>query len=66
MSNVEREETQGQRNARTYREGVRDAAEGRNFGRPDRHYSSEEERLSYRMGFYEELEAMEEEASSAP
>jgi hypothetical protein len=66
MPSVDREETQGQRNARAYREGVQDAAEGRNFGRPDRHYPSEEERLSYRMGFYEELEAMEEEANGAP
>lgn len=66
MSSVQRKETQGQRNARAYREGVRDATEARNFGRPDRHYPSEEERLSYCMGFYEELEAMEEEASSAP
>ena len=66
MSSVEREETQGQRNARAYREGVRDAAEGRNFGRPNPHYPTEEERLSYRMGFYVELEAMDEEASGAP
>jgi hypothetical protein len=66
MCTVENEETQAQRNTSAYREGVRDATEGRNFGRPDRHYPTEEERLSYRMGFYVELEAMEEEASGAP
>lgn len=57
---VEREETQGQRNAEAYRQGVQDAAEGRNFGHPDRRYPTEEE-LAYQMGFYEELEVIEEE-----
>jgi len=66
MCDVENEETQAQRNTSAYREGVRDAAEGRNFGRPNRHYLTEEERLSYRMGFYVELEAMDEEAGGAP
>jgi hypothetical protein len=41
---------------------VNDAREGRNFGRPDRAYPTEEERLSYRMGFYNELEAIEDDA----
>lgn len=66
MCDVEREETQAQRNTDAYREGVRDAAERRNFGRPARHYPTEEERLSYHMGFYMELEAMDEEGSGAP
>ena len=65
MCTVENEETQAQRNASAYREGVRDAGEGRNFGRPNRHYPTEEERLSYRIGFYVELEAMDEEVSGA-
>jgi hypothetical protein len=66
MCTVENEETQAQRNTSAYREGVRDTAEARYFGRPNPHYPTEEERFSYRMGFYVELEAMDEEASGAP
>ncbi len=40
---------------------MRDAAARTNFGRPSRRYSTTEEQASYEMGFYEELEAMEEE-----
>ena len=56
------EGAQAEKNARAYRRGVNDAREGRNFGRPDREYPTEEERISYRMGFYNELEALEEQA----
>ena len=52
---------EAERNVRAYWEGVNDAREGRNFGRPDREYPTEDERISYRMGFYNELEAIEEE-----
>ena len=57
------EKTQGQKNADAYRQGIRDAAERTNFGRPSRTYPTDEEQLSYEMGFYEELEAMEEEGA---
>jgi hypothetical protein len=40
---------------------MRDAAARINFGRPSRRYPTAEEQASYEMGFYEELEAMEEE-----
>ena len=53
---------QAEKNVRAYWEGVNDARERRNFGRPDREHPTEEERISYRMGFYSELEAMEEDA----
>ncbi len=43
---------------------MRDAA-GTNFGRQSRRYRTDDEQTSYEMGFYEELEAMEEE-SGAP
>jgi hypothetical protein len=56
------EGTQADKNVWAYWEGVNDAREGRNFGRPDRAYPTEEERISYKMGFYNELEAMEEDA----
>ena len=56
------EGTQAEKNVRAYWRGVNDAREGRNFGRPDREYPTEEERISYRMGFYNELEAMGEDA----
>ena len=61
MRDVEGREDQGRRNADAYRQGMRDAAAGTNFGRPSRRYSTAEEQASYEMGFYEELEAMEEE-----
>jgi hypothetical protein len=61
MRGVEERESQGQRNAEAYRQGMRDAAAGTNFGRPSRRYPTEEEQASYEMGFYEELEAIEEE-----
>ncbi len=60
---MEGEKTQGQKNADAYRQGMRDAARRTNFGRPSRTYTIDEEQLSYEMGFYEELEAMEEEGS---
>ena len=55
------EETQAERNFRAYWRGVNDARQDRNFGRPDRVHPTEEERISYRMGFYNELEAIEDE-----
>ena len=61
MRDVEGREDQGRRNADAYRQGMRAAAAGTNFGRPSRRYSTAEEQASYEMGFYEELEAMEEE-----
>jgi len=60
---VEGKKTQGHKNADAYRQGMRDAAERTNFGRPSRTYPTDEEQLSYEMGFYEELEAMEEEGA---
>ena len=65
MPRVEGERSQGERNADAYRQGMRDAA-GRNFGRPSRRYRTDDEQTSYKMGFYEELEAMEEDESGAP
>ncbi len=56
------EGTQAEKNVRAYQRGVDDARSGRNFGRPHRGYPTEEERIAYRMGFYNELEAMEEDA----
>jgi len=61
MQGVEEKRSQGERNANAYRQGMHDAAAGTNFGRPSRRYSAAEEQASYEMGFYEELEAMEEE-----
>ena len=61
MRGVEEERSQGKRNADAYRQGMRDAAAGTNFGRPSRRYPTAEEQASYEMGFYEELEAIEEE-----
>lgn len=61
MVGVDGEGTQAEKNVRAYWEGVEDARSGRNFGRPDREHPTEEERLSYRMGFYNELEAKSEE-----
>ena len=60
MRDVEEGEDQGRRNADAYRQGMRDAAARTNFGRPSRRYPTAEEQASYEMGFYEELEAMEE------
>ena len=51
---------QGEKNARAYRQGIQDAATGINFRRPSRRYPTEEEQTSYEMGFYNELEAIEE------
>jgi hypothetical protein len=51
---------QGENNARAYRQGIQDADTGINFGRPSRRYPTEEEQTSYEMGFYNELEAIEE------
>jgi hypothetical protein len=51
---------QGEKNACAYRQGIQDAATGINFGRPSRRYPTEEEQTSYEMGFYNELEAIEE------
>ena len=56
--------TQGEKNARAYRQGIQDAATGINFGRPPRRYPTEDEQTSYEMGFYEELEAIEEESGT--
>jgi hypothetical protein len=61
MRHVEEKWLQGERNADAYRQGMRDAAAVTNFGRPSRCYPTAEEQASYEMGFYEELEAMEEE-----
>ena len=61
MRGVEEERSQGERNADAYRQGMRDAVAGTNFGRASRRYPTAEEQASYEMGFYEELEAMEEE-----
>ncbi len=61
MWGVEEERSQGEKNADAYRQGMRDAVAGTNFGRPSRRYPIAEEQASYEMGFYEELEAMEEE-----
>lgn len=61
MLDVVEEETQGQKNARVYRQGMQDAAQRRNFGRPSRTYATDEEQTSYELGFYSELEAIEEE-----
>ena len=61
MRDVEQERLQGERNADAYRQGMRDAAAGTNLGLPSRRYPTAEEQASYEMGFYEELEAMEEE-----
>ena len=58
---MDEERPQEERNAEAYRQGMRDASTGTNFGRPSRRYSTAEEQASYKMGFYEELEAMEEE-----
>ena len=55
---------QGEKNARAYRQGIQDADTGINFGRPSRRYPTEEEQTSYEMGFYEELEAIEEESET--
>jgi hypothetical protein len=41
---------------------VKEARSGRPKLRPDRNHPTDEERLSYRMGFYDELEVMEEDA----
>ena len=57
-------EMQGEKNARAYRQGIQDAATGINFGRPSRRYPTEEEQTSYEMGFYNELEAIEEESGT--
>ena len=40
---------------------MKEARSGRNFGRPDREHPTGGERLSYRMGIYNELEAKPEE-----
>ena len=61
MPSVADEETRGQKNARAYRQGMQDAAERRNFGRPSRTYDTDEEQTSYEMGFYDEIVAIEEE-----
>ena len=61
MPSVADEETRGQKNARAYRQGMQDAAERRNFGRPSRTCATDEEQTSYEMGFYNELVAIEEE-----
>jgi hypothetical protein len=61
MPRVEGERSQGERNVDAYRQGTRDADVGTNFGRPSRRYPTYDEQSSYEMGFYEELEAMEEE-----
>ena len=61
MVGVDGEGTQAEKNVRAYWEGVKEARSGRNFGRPDREHPTEGERLSYRMGFYNELEAKSEE-----
>ena len=61
MRDVDEERSQGERNAEAYRQGMRDAAARTNFGRPSRRYPTSEQQASYEMGFYEELEAMEEE-----
>ncbi len=53
--------TQAEKNAAAYMRGVNDAAKCRAFGRPDREYPTEEEQIAYRMGFYAELEIIEEE-----
>ncbi len=63
---MEEERSQGERNAEAYRRGMREAAAGTNFGRPSRRYPTAEEQASYEMGFYEELEAMEEEFLDDP
>jgi hypothetical protein len=55
MPRMQGERSQGERNADAYRQGMRDAAAGTNFGRPSRRYSTDEEQASYEMGFYEEL-----------
>jgi hypothetical protein len=55
---------QGEKNACAYRQGIQDAAMGINFGRPSRRYPTEEEQTSYEMGFYNELEAIEEESGT--
>jgi hypothetical protein len=62
MVGVEGEGTHAEMNVRAYWEGVKEARSGRNFGRPERDYPTEEERLFYRMGFYNELEVMQEDA----
>jgi hypothetical protein len=59
---VEGEESQGKKNVAAYYQGVNDAAARTRFGRPSRRYLTEEEQASYMMGFYEELEAMGEDA----
>jgi hypothetical protein len=64
MPRVQGKRSQGERNAHAYRQGMRDAAAGTNFGRPSRRYPTDEEQASYEMGFYEELEAMEEESGT--
>lgn len=56
----ERTTRQAEKNADAYMRGVNDAVAGRAFGRPDRDYSTEEERIAYRIGFYAELEMIEE------
>lgn len=43
MRGVEEERSQGERNAEAYRQGMRDAAAGTNFGRPSRRYPAAEE-----------------------
>jgi hypothetical protein len=49
---VDGEKTQGQKNADAYRQGIRDAAESTNFGRPFRTYLTDEEQLSYGLRLY--------------
>ena len=66
MRDAEEEWLQGKRNADAYRQGMRDAAAGTNFGLPSRRYPTAEEQASYEMGFYEELEEMEEEFLDGP
>ncbi len=63
MPNIPEERTaqQAEKNAAAYTQGVNDAASGRAFGRPDREYPTEYEQIAYRMGFYAELETIEEE-----
>ena len=63
MPRVQGERSQVERNADAYRQGMRDAA-GTNFGRPSRRCLTDEEQASYEMGFYEELEAMEDESGT--
>jgi hypothetical protein len=60
MSAMAGERTQTEKNAAAYMRDVNDAAWSRAFGRPDRDYHTEEEKIAYRTGFYIELEMIEE------